>query len=490
MCQRDDCRRCESEVAESKPDVDQHEEYSYENCDNRLLSHLTRNNGTDILRCDCFFCNSKLLFESCIQCFALLEGEGLGLDDDAVILINLLGLDIVITGNLRNNRNNLLIDLSQAIILINLYGRGSTTKEFQAIIQRLTDIRLIHCHADEAGCNKCKGYTEEDSASTNKVHVWFLYSLSVELLITNADCIEGTYQKLGDYNCGKHGENNTESKGNCKSLNSTGSDYAKYSCCNQGSNVTIDNCGECLGETSFNRSCNVVFQSNLFLDTGEDNGIRINCHTNGEDDTCNTRKSKGDIKEIEDCKCYLCIEGKCHRCRKTRHAIYSDHEEHYDDKTNQRCLQGGSKCIRTELCTNDLRLDLNQIYIQTTDTDIGCKLFCFIDISATGNDAGSVHDWFINRRNGNELAVIVDTDRICNGIFLCCSCNCGCFTESFGTLLGEGQLNYWLLCLCGLICLIDTFCTLNIRTLEDNGAIFLQRLDCLAFCKLIASVRT
>ena len=67
-------------------------------------------------------------------------------------------------------------------------------------------------------------------------------------------------------------------------------------CCDQGGDIAIQNCGQCLGETSLDRGFYAVSKTNLLLDTGEDDNIRIHCHTNGKDDTSHARKGQGNIK--------------------------------------------------------------------------------------------------------------------------------------------------------------------------------------------------
>ena len=81
-----------------------------------------------------------------------------------------------------------------------------------------------------------------------------LYHITLTLpgiagIILSIQCF---YQPSGDYQCGKHGEYDTDCQCGSKSFYSTGSTQTKYSCCNQCSNVSVKDCGKCFLKSNVN----------------------------------------------------------------------------------------------------------------------------------------------------------------------------------------------------------------------------------------------
>ena len=146
------------------------------------------------------------------------------------------------------------------------------------------------CHDDNDGKD------EADVLLAKEVDDLAVLLGSVELRILKAHCIQGIQSAFGDEQRCEHGKHDTDSQGACEALNRTGTAEVQDCCCDQGGDVAIQNCGQCLGETSLDRGFYAVSKTNLLLDTGEDDNICIHCHTNGKDDTSHARKGQGNIK--------------------------------------------------------------------------------------------------------------------------------------------------------------------------------------------------
>ena len=87
-------------------------------------------------------------------------------------------------------------------------------------------------------------------------------------------------------------------------------------------------------ETALNSLLDILTCRNLFLNTREYDDIRIHRHTNGKNNTCNTRKCQRDIKQIQtqDRKC--CISNQSQYRDHTREPVHNDHDNRYTDQTD------------------------------------------------------------------------------------------------------------------------------------------------------------
>ena len=161
---------------------------------------------------------------------------------------------------------------------------------------------------------------------------------SVELRILKAHCIQGVQGTLGDEQCSKHGKYDTDCQGACEALYRTGTTEIQDCCCDQGGDITIQDCGQCLGETSLDRRFHTASQTNFLFDTGEDNNICIHCHTNRKDDTCNTRKRQGNIKCSQHDEHQTNIQSQGDNRSNTRDQVSYHHEYGNDRKTDRTGL--------------------------------------------------------------------------------------------------------------------------------------------------------
>ena len=110
--------------------------------------------------------------------------------------------------------------------------------------------------------------------------------------------------------------------------------------------------------------------TDLLTDTGEDDDVRIDRHTDGKDDTGDTRKGKGDIKEVKDRNGQLCVEDQGQGGNDAGYLVHDDHEEEDEKETDARCQQGGGQGVASQLSADDLGLQLLQFNVKTADPDI------------------------------------------------------------------------------------------------------------------------
>ena len=124
-------------------------------------------------------------------------------------------------------------------------------------------------------------------------------NFSEESLLVETELEEGSNPASRNQERREHGDHNTEAKRRRKALNGARAHDVEYGRRNQRGNVTVDNCGECLVEAGLNRLAHTPSEADFLADTGENNDVRIDRHTDREDDTRDTRKGHRDIKRAD-----------------------------------------------------------------------------------------------------------------------------------------------------------------------------------------------
>ena len=243
---------CKTDIFEPEPDVDQHTDCRNNHSYDSITSHLTTDRGADICRCDIVLLNTEVVFHCSCQFFTLIQIQCSGLDNDGIAVCNFLCLNICITGYFFYIRYDLLIDLLDRVIFIKCNGCCCTALKLHTEIQWLSVACFVSTHAYKSGYDHCQRNTKEQSSFSKEVDALALFLLTVEFFILEAKSIQCFYQPSGDYQCGKHGEYDTDCQCGSKSFYSTGSTQTKYSCCNQCSNVSVKDCGKCFLKSNVN----------------------------------------------------------------------------------------------------------------------------------------------------------------------------------------------------------------------------------------------
>ena len=154
-----------------------------------------------------------------------------------------------------------------------------------------------HCY--RTAKNKDNGNNEEYFLLSKEIYYLTFFSSSVEFRIANSNCIKRVHNQSG-YNQGcKHRDYDTKSQSISKSLNCTGPKPHQHTCSDQSCDISIKDRGESFAETGFNGISYGYTCTDLLTNTRINNNVGIHCHTDTQDNTRNTRKSKCDVKGIQ-----------------------------------------------------------------------------------------------------------------------------------------------------------------------------------------------
>ena len=157
---------------------------------------------------------------------------------------------------------------------------------------------MEHAHTDRCKQNQDNGNRKEYFSLSKEVDRFSFFLSSVEFFIAESHGIECIYQQSGDYQRGKHGKNDTKSQCHGKSFDTSASHCTQNGCCDQGCDVTVHDGGHRFLETDLDGTSYALTCCNFLTDTCIDDNVRIYRHTDGKNDTCDTRKGQCQVKGI------------------------------------------------------------------------------------------------------------------------------------------------------------------------------------------------
>ena len=153
-------------------------------------------------------------------------------------------------------------------------------------------------HAGRNGKQQNAGDREENLSLFHKWKSLALFLGSVVFRILQSHTVQAVDQQSGNNHGAEHGKNNTKSKCHGESADTSACECIQNGCCNQSRYVSVQDGGSCLLESVADCCMNRLSGTDLLLDTGVDDNVRIDCHTDRQDNTGDTRQSQGQVKCI------------------------------------------------------------------------------------------------------------------------------------------------------------------------------------------------
>ena len=150
----------------------------------------------------------------------------------------------------------------------------------------------------------------------------------------------------------------------------------------------------------------------LLADTGENDDVRVDCHTDRQKDTRDTGQSQGDVKAIEHQCHHQDINAQSQNRRKTRQQIDHDHQKSDKRKTDHAGEFAGADRVLSQLGADDLGAESFELNLQSADTDRGSQVFRLFDRILTSDNRAAVSDRRLHRGDTDKVAIIVNTNRL------------------------------------------------------------------------------
>ena len=298
MHQCKDGTRCETDVAETDPDVQQHADYSDDNCFHCILAHLFTYSRRNVVESDFRSIDTEIVCHCLVNLLTLFQSQRTCFDDDIVASDNLCHLNIGIFCHAFHNRLYLFVQLFDGVILVERNVDGSTALEVKAEVQCASLCLMHENHAGRNGKQQNAGDREEDLSLFHKWKSLALFLGSVVFRILQSHTVQAVDQQSGNNHGAEHGKNNTKSKCHGESADTSACECIQNGCCNQSRYVSVQDGGSCLLESVADCCMNRLSGTDLLLDTGVDDNVRIDCHTDRQDNTGDTRQSQGQVKCI------------------------------------------------------------------------------------------------------------------------------------------------------------------------------------------------
>ena len=358
MDQSDDRGGREAHILETDKDVEQHQDDRHDDREDRVVAHLGADRGGDIFRRDRSGVDAEVLAQGVCQLLSLIDRKGAGLDDDFRGADDLLHGDICVTGDIHDHRLDLVVELLKGVVLLEADRRGGTAEELHGEVQGALAGSRIDDHHDKTEGDHSAGDDLGDLLFADEVKTVGNQLVRPELRIADADRVDSKYDEAGNDAGREEREHNAEGEGHRKALDRAGAEHAEDGCGDKSRHVAVDDGGHGLGEAGPDRVQNRGTRRDLLADTGIDDDVRVNRHTDGEDDTGDTRKSQRQVKRVEQHQDQGCIEHQHEGRDDTRDQVGDDHDDADDGKTDRAADQGCADRVLAELGAYDIGADL------------------------------------------------------------------------------------------------------------------------------------
>ena len=419
MCKADDRGSAEAGILESEPDVNQHQDKCHNDRIESSRLHFGTDRGTDRLGGDVVLVYAELVLQSHCKCRTLCLIELLGLENHFAAARDLLYLRVRVSCHLCDHRDDLLVDLIEAHVLVECDVGRCTAHEIKAVVQSAFSAGCVERHACKSRDDHNTGDREDDLPLACEVNDPGIFCLAVQLLILRTKCVEDVHEKSCDKQGREHGHNDTDGQCVSEALDRAGSKERQNRCRDQCCHVTVYNSGQSLVKTALHSHSDSLAVADLLADTGEDDNVGVNRHTDGKQDTCNTGQSQCDVKCVQNDRNDQDVNAKCQCRAQAGQPVDRAHKDCYQCKTQNTCCFTRSDRVLTQLGAYDLGTKSLQFNFQTTDTNVGSKALRLFDGALTRDDSAAVCDRRLYSRNADELAVIIDTDGLARRISLC-----------------------------------------------------------------------
>ena len=123
-----------------------------------------------------------------------------------------------------------------------------------------------------------------------------------------------------------------------KALDGAGAEQHQHDGGNQGCDVAVKNRRKRLGITGFHRVLHVLAAGEFLADTCKDQDVRVNRHTDGQNDTGDTGQRQRDSETSQQDDHDADVKRERDRRRKPEHQVHDDHEDHDETETDGRGL--------------------------------------------------------------------------------------------------------------------------------------------------------
>ena len=278
--------------------------------------------------------------------------------------LNLLEGYIRVAGHFRHDRLHIIAQCIEAQILPEINRGGSTADEVQTVVQRMSVFRLMDAHADESGCDQCKADDKGNDSLLNKTVNFLMCDGTVKLLTADTDTVKRIADPSGDGQGGKHRENGTNSQCRRESLNRTCAHDIQHSSCDQCRDLAIKNRRERLVESEMQRLVQRSAGRQFLTDSHVNNTVRVDGHTDGQDQAGDAGKRQRDIKRIHESQTKEYEDQECPRRSHAGNPVHNDHEKHNQEQTDETCRNTGGKGFLSERGSDNIGINLVQFQRQ------------------------------------------------------------------------------------------------------------------------------
>ena len=176
------------------------------------------------------------------------------------------------------------------------------------------------------------------------------------------------------------------------------------------SHIRIKDGDKCTFEAGLDSQPKHLAGCDLFFESFKDEDIRIDRHTDGQNDARHTWKCQCRMQHIQDAQKDEDIHKKCHIRDKAGHTVHGQHENNDQRETDGESHDGLILRVLSKRRTDGTDFHDGNLDRKRTASEKDRKILRFFERSLPRDDSGAAGDGFINDRIRQELSVEIDAD--------------------------------------------------------------------------------
>ena len=324
--------------------------------------------------------------------------------DDTHLVVATEGLDLGRTAKLLNDR---LTDILGDDILVEAHHIAATAGEIDTALQ------TEGAEGDDGDEGQCSGDDVTDLTDLQEVEMGVREGVDgggsthgevFTLLQTGLD------NHSGHQNGGEQGGEDTDDQRGGETLDGAGTEDVQHDGRNQGGDVTVDDGGVGVLEALIDRHADTLTGAHFLAHAFIYNHVRINGHTQGQDDTGDTRQRQDGAHGGEHADDEEDVQQQGEVSDQTGAAVVQEHVDDDQQESAEEGEQTGFDGLLTERRSDDFGLDDVDTGLQVTGVEHGGKVLGLFDGEVTGDFGVTVRNLGTHRRGRIDELVEDDGD--------------------------------------------------------------------------------
>ena len=197
----------------------------------------------------------------------------------------------------------------------------------------------------------------------------------------------------------------TDRKRKTETLDRTRTNFVQNKTRQNSRQVGVQDGAECTFITLGDSGASSEAVLEFFTDTFENNHVRVERHTDDEDETSNTRESKRGVKHGHHSGSHESVDHHADTCDETTEAVVGNHEHQAEQEADSTGTEALDNVFFTESSTDAAAFDDLHRSLECASLEHNSEAVCFSHVIETCNLSFAVRDTVTDDRSADDLVI-------------------------------------------------------------------------------------